>query len=254
VFASANGYNYEQPEDMEVSRHAESRQGQEPALQPRGQHAISCTGANDVLRRFTRETEWVAAGVLAAVFVVALTFAALVPERYPKGDGFPRDAIPSKAGFSVNPDAAKLFTSLDLSASKTTSEVTSGQPLPGAVGIVQKSTEISPKANPAGIEAGATSTPPADVVLSPEVSRVTTGVNESKRFPGYRQDSVRVTRVKIPHDRIRLSARRKLVDVKKRLIALWHQSLLQTETARTWAVYANLSIRKKAAYTAGREP
>jgi hypothetical protein len=240
------------PEDMEVSRHAESRRWQEPALQPRG-HAIVCTGANDVLKRFTRETEWVAAGVLAAVFIVAVAFATLVPERYPKGDDLPREAIPAKTGFSLNDDAAKLLTSLDLSARKTTSEVTSEEPVPGAPGVVQTSTETSPKANFAGMAAGATSTPLGDVALSPEVNRVTTGVNESKWFPGYRQNSVRVTQARIAHDRIKLSGRRKVIDVKKRLIALWHQSLLQTEKARTWAAYSNLSI-SRAAYTAGKDP
>jgi hypothetical protein len=208
------------------------------------------SGANDVLRRFTRETEWVAAGLLGAVFFVALAFAALVPERYPKTVDPPKEASQAKPGISLNADAATPVKIVDLNAKRTTSEVNSGEP----PHVAQTITKNSSNANLAGMAAGAASTPPPDVVLSPEVNRDMTGANGSEWSPRYRQDPARVARARIPHERHRSSGWLRDVDVKMRLIALWHQSLLRSEKARGWAVFSNLNSRKKAACTAGRDP
>jgi hypothetical protein len=203
-------------------------------------------GANDVLRRFTRDTEWVAVGLLGAVFFVALAFAALVPERYPKTADPTKEASQAKPGSSLNADALALFRVVDLNAKRSTSEVTSG----AATHVDQRITENSSKTNLAGMEAGAASTPSPALVSSPEIGRTIARANASNWSP----DSARVIRARILQERYRSTGRLRAVDVKMRLIALWHQSLLRSEKARGWATFSNLNRRKKAAYAAGREP
>jgi hypothetical protein len=46
--------------------------------------------------------------------------------------------------------------------------------------------------------------------------------------------------------------RPRFVDVKMRLIALWHQSLVRTERSRSWTLFSNSNKgeRKKVGYTA----
>jgi hypothetical protein len=46
------------------------------------------------------------------------------------------------------------------------------------------------------------------------------------------------------------------IDVKKRLIQLWHQSLARAEKekARSWAMFSNLETKKKAAFTVRKQP
>jgi hypothetical protein len=80
--------------------------------------------------------------------------------------------------------------------------------------------------------------------------------NASSRFLAHRQDSTRMIRPKKPNVRYRSSAGMTSAEVKMRLIALWHQSLVQSKESRSWAAFSNLKRREKqkAAYTATTDP
>jgi hypothetical protein len=54
----------------------ESREFAMPALQTQG------SGTNEVLRKFDRDTRWVAAGLLSVLLLAALVFVGLFPERH----------------------------------------------------------------------------------------------------------------------------------------------------------------------------
>src|SRR5260370_11794390 len=53
-----------------------------PALETR-KHSVALPDTNEVIRRFNRDTEWLATGVLGAVVFAALMLAVLAPKRHP---------------------------------------------------------------------------------------------------------------------------------------------------------------------------
>jgi hypothetical protein len=67
-----------------------------------------------------------------------------------------------------------------------------------------------------------------------------------------RQDSARAIGTKARNASNRSSVASRTVDVKRRLIELWHQSLAESEKSRSWTAFSNLNRgeRKKAPYTA----
>jgi hypothetical protein len=205
---------------------------------------------NNVLRRFNRDTKCLVAGLLGAVVFAALAFAVLVPESHPKTADLTKQERQARSDFLLNVDAVTPFRIVDLNAKRSTSETTSGP----ATNVDQGFAEISSKKGLARIEADAASTPPPVLVFSPEISRTIAQANASEWSPVHRQDSARLFRAKIPPERFRWSGRLRAVDVKTRLIALWRQSLLRSEKPRSWVIFSNLNRKKKAAYTAGREP
>jgi hypothetical protein len=90
------------------------------------------------------------------------------------------------------------------------------------------------------------STPAPVLAFAPGISHINAVATADSR------DSARVIQPKIRNAGNRSSVVRRTVDVKMRLLALWHQSLARSENSRTWTAYSNLSkgVKKKAAYTA----
>ena len=74
--------------------------------------------------------------------------------------------------------------------------------------------------------------------------------NAGSRSPAHRKASGQASEPHVP--RIRSTASMRPVDVKMRLIALWHQSLMRSERTRTWTLSSNLKKgnRKTVSYTA----
>jgi hypothetical protein len=210
-----------------------------------GKHFMAYPGTNDVFRRFNRETEWLAAGLLGIVLFAALAFAFLVPEHHLRTADLTTEGSQAKSGFLLNADAARLLRIVDLNAKIPASEVTSGT----ATQVDQRISTNSSKETLSGIEAGAASTPPPVPVSSPGMSTIAQADGNT-----WSPDSARVIGARIPKESYRSSRRPRVFDVKMRLIALWHQSLLRSEKDRSWAIFSNLNRRKRACYTAGREP
>ena len=86
----------------------ESREFAVPALQTR-EHSIASSGTNEVLRKFNRDTRWVAAGLLCILLLAALVFVVLFPERHTMTAGFSEKASQAKSGSSPAENATTLF-------------------------------------------------------------------------------------------------------------------------------------------------
>jgi hypothetical protein len=188
------------------------------ACQHYNREKISMTnpGANDVLRRFNRDTRWFVAGLLGVLFFAALAFAVLIPEPHPATAGL---------------------------------QVTSGT----LAHVGQVSTESSSKESVARTEAAAGSTP-APILFLPEPSPSIATANVSNWSPAQPKESVQAIRGKAPYRRGKSSDGLGDVDVENRLIELWHQSLMRTEKPRSWAIFSKLERKKKAAFTARKQP
>ena len=104
------------------------------------------------------------------------------------------------------------------------------------------------------MEAVAAPTPAPVFMLSPEMNRLLARANGSRVSPAHRPDFARVIRTGIPQERYRLSRRLRDVDVKMRLIALWHQSLVPSEKSHGWTLLSNSNKwrGKKISYAAAR--
>jgi hypothetical protein len=155
-------------------------------------------GAHDVIRRLNRDTTWVATGLLGAVIFAALVLALL--ECHPKADDLAKEARQTTGSLLLNANPATPGNVMG-SDRKSLSEITSGQ---------------------------ATS---VDHGLNPEINHSDVQANATSWSPAHGPDSAQVIRPKIPKVR-------RYVDVKTRLIALWHQSL-QREKSRAWTLFLN---------------
>jgi hypothetical protein len=180
---------------------------------------------SDTITRFNRDTVWLATGVLGTVVFAALVIA--VQER---------QAAPTPA------DRDLLFNSVSASGgsvieSPNSKGMISGPESSGGHAF----TEISPPKTPSSQTESAASTPSAVLALTPEENR-----------DADRQDSARVRRAQNRKVRNRASIAFGPIDVKRRLIELWHQSLARSKKPRNWTAFSNLGpgVSKKAAYTA----
>ena len=147
-----------------------------------------------------------------AVIFAALVLAVL--ECHPKADDLTKEASQTTGSLLLNANPATPSNVMDPDR-KSLSEITSGQ---------------------------ATS---VDHGLNPEINHPDVQANISSSSPAHGPDSAQVIRQKIPKVR-------RYVDVKTRLIALWHQSLAKSDKSRSWTAFSNLNRRerKRAAYTA----
>ena len=175
---------------------------------------VPLTGIYDVIKRFNRNTTWVATALLGFVVFGALIVA--FQERHAKVDD--KEARQT-TGDLLNANPAAISEVVD-SKEKSTAEMTSAQ---------------------------ATS---VDRGLAPEINQPGAPATASSWSPANRLDSARVIRTKIPHVGRRKFVRHRLLDVKMRLLALWHQSLMPDEQARGWTPLSNKWRKKKISYTA----
>ena len=203
-------------------------------------------GTSDVIRRFNRDTWWLATGVLGGVIFAALVLSVLVQEPHPKADYLTEEARQAEGDLLLNANLVTGFTAVD-SGRTSTDNKTSGQ----ATSLDHAFAEIPPPENPSSqMEAPATSTPTPLHEFSSEINQHDMQPNAGSWTPAHRQESLRVTEPRLHHASSR--SRPRFVDVKMRLIALWHQSLGRSEKSRTWTAFSNSNKgeRRKVGYTA----
>jgi cytoskeletal protein RodZ len=168
-----------------------------------GEHPLALPGIQKVMRRFNRTTMWVATGLLGTLIFAALVLA--VQERHPMAANLAEEARQTSGELLPNASTAALSEVVG-SSGKSTDEITPGQ-----------ATNF-------------------DHGFTPEINHPEAQANVSSWSPAQRHDSARVIRPKIPNVRYRSSMRSRFVDVKMRLIALWHQSLARSEKSRSWTL------------------
>jgi hypothetical protein len=195
--------------------------------------------ASETIRRFNRDTRWLAMGVLSVLICAVLVLAVLVQDRKPWADDL-RVAY-------ANPSNVFKVTGLDGKSAGDKS--TSGQ----ASSLDQVYTEMSPKEKSSPQMEAAVSTPTPVLGYSPEISHTKPRLNAFPGMPVIRQ-TARVMGQKRRNVINRSSVGFGTADVKRRLIELWHKSLAQSEKSNGWTTFSNLNkgSRKKAAYTTAK--
>jgi hypothetical protein len=173
----------------------------EPRLQTT-EKPVPLTGISKAIKRFNRNTTWVATGLLAPVIFAAVMVA--LQERHAKAYNLTEEAGQARVDPLVKANPAAI-SDIGGSNKKRTAEIASGQ-----------ATNV-------------------DLGLIPNQPNVLGNVTPSS--PPERTDSARVIHTKTPSGRYRSSIRRSIVDVRSRLIALWHQSL--REKSRGWTPFSN---------------
>jgi hypothetical protein len=191
---------------------------------------------SDTIRKFNRDTVWLATGVLGTVVFAALVL--VVQECQPKAK-----QAESSLLANFDPERAGSAPAKD---SGSNGKMTPGQ----GSGVDHAFTETPILEIPSSkTEAGA-ATP---VLPSPPADSSGTQPNRYSRISVRREESTRTVGPKARIARNGSSWASRTVDVKKRLIELWHLSLARSAKARTWTAFLNLhkGASKKAAYTAG---
>lgn len=201
---------------------------------------------NDVFRRFSRDTAWLAVWLLGGLIFAALAFAVLIPDPGQRMTRLQKRASQPESALSQVLSAAELAKVVDLNVKRTANQV----PLGTLTHLDQESSESSSKESHAQTEGVAGSTP-SPIFVPPEPSRSIETSNASTQ----QKDSAEAIRGKAPYQRSKSSGSVRYVDVKKRLIELWHQSLARTEKekARSWAMFSKVETKKKAAFTVRKQ-
>jgi hypothetical protein len=183
--------------------------------------------ADNVLKRFNRDTRLVVAGVFGVLLLTVWAFVVLVPERH----GLSWRAGQAKSRSSLPEDDATLFRSTHVSTNGSSSAVTSATLLQGDQG----STASSSKENPGRTEAAGTSIPSPAASSAPESNYASAVVNRSDWAPSHRVDTRKVVREKASYQNPGSTGRPGYAWVKKRLLELWHRSLVKTPTQAVFA-------------------
>ena len=202
---------------------------------PAGEHGPS---ANDVLRRFNRDTTCLAVGLLSILLLAALALAVLPLQPHRAMHGLAGRVSQAKSTTSLAEDAAVLSRIVDTESSA--SEVTSKT----SPHVDQGVTGTSSKERVAPTEAAGPTTAP---ILLPEPAPNIATANVDNRSPAQRKEAARAFRAK---RRSNSSYALTDADVKNRLIELWHQSLARTEKPQSWSQFSKLDRKKKAALIA----
>jgi len=169
------------------------------ALRDRG-HPAALTATEEVIRRFNRDTQLLAAEVAVALALVMLVLGVVVRERRPEATSLAEQ---------------ESQTSRDLLVS-ITSHASAKERSSGGNSFMREIT-TAPTVSEGPVS--------ADILPWRESASIGSGNSESART------TVSAVAPKVKH---RSFGRLRFVDVKARLIALWHQSLARSQEPRTW--------------------
>jgi len=216
----------------EITGDEELRTLNAPPLQTR-EHPVVLPGTYNVIRGLNRNTTWLATGLLCSVVFGALVLA--VQEWHPKAADQGGEERPTRGDLLMNANPGTLSKIVSLSAESSKSEITSGQ----ATSVDHVFTAISPQENPPPPTETPESTQTPVVAPTPEINQPDAQATASPWSSVQWQDFARAIRPKIHNIRHKSSARVRFVDVKKRLNALWHQSLRRSQTSGAYQLGAS---------------
>jgi hypothetical protein len=178
---------------------------------------LRAPGTDDVLRRFDRDTQFVAAGLLSAMSCAALLIIASMPEsRYDI-----REASKPKSDLAASAEAAVPF--------KTAPKAEKSASLEMALNTDQKFAEVSAKEDPPGAPPDTSYRPvetPGSNSSSPRAPSSQNPIDAQITIT-QREPVEELAEPKSKPLRHRTSTHRKLADLKTRLLMLWHASLIR---------------------------
>jgi hypothetical protein len=189
---------------------------------------------SDTISKFNRDTVWLTTGVLGTVVFAALVL--VIQKCQPKAAQAQRDLLPKTDLHRAGSVLAE--------SSGSNGKMTTGQGSSVDHAFTEHSIDGIPTSQ---TEPGATN--PA--IALPPVNRNDAQTNLDSGISARREDSARATGPRVRNAR-RSSLASRTIDVKRRLVELWHQSLAQIERSRSWTAFSNLKkgVNKKAAYNA----
>jgi hypothetical protein len=188
---------------------------------------------------------------LLSVFVlIAVAFAAMVPERAIMRIDVPQSESQPKSVSQLNVDRATSLGITDLSGVKSTSETLPAKlPLPAQGPAESSSGEL-----PDQMQSSAGSSLPADQTSVSEITDPNAETDTSELPPPHRMLSARASKKNAPKQRFRSPHEHGDAEVKKRLIELWHQSLLHREESWARSAFSKHDARKNPPSPPSREP
>jgi hypothetical protein len=199
---------------------------------------------SDIIRGFNRDTARLATGVLGIVIFAALVLA--VQEHHLTKLNPTEEAVQAGSDPLLNTNAATVGSVVSKSSNdKMASE--EGNGVDHAFNKTSPQDDHSSQKEPVG------TAPTPVLAFAPEINRDDRQANSGSGTLAHRQDdSARTRGPKTRNLRNRSSGEFGSVDVKRRLIELWHQSLARSTKSRDWTAFSNLNRveSKKAAYTA----
>ena len=194
-------------------------------LQTRAQ-SLALGDAQTVMRRFNRTTTWVATALLSTLIVGAGVL--VFQDNHPMAGNIPEAARGRSGGLvsERSPDSPSEGIGLK---GKSSDQSTSGQ-------LASSDPAFGSEIDNPGV--------------TPEINNGELPTKVIAWSGAQRKDSPRAIRPKIHNLRHRSSLRSRAVDVKMRLIMLWHQSLARTEKSRGWTLfsYPHHARSKKVSY------
>ena len=208
--------------------------GPAPALWANQENSVFSPNTNDVIRKFDRDTRWLATAVLGAVVFASLMLALPIQEHYRNSVLQTGEAVRAGGNPLLPTDVSTLAKNLVLTGKSSTDEMAPGQ----ASSVDSAFAKISRQENPSFRMEAAGSTAP--YVLAFNRSWIAAHGQDPDRRIGLK-----------PHAGSKSSMRLRIVNVKMRLIALWHQSLMRSGRSGSWALFSNLKKGngKKFSYT-----
>ena len=199
---------------------------------------------SDVIKGFNRDTACLATGVLGAIIFAALVLA--VQEHNPTKVNPTEEAVQAGSDRLPNANFATLGSVVAMSSND---KMASGE----GNGVDHAFNKTSPEYDSFSHTERAGSAPTPVFAFAPEINRDDTPGNSGSGTLVHRQDSSGVRGLKVRKEKNRSSPSFGTVEVKRRLIELWHQSLARGEKSRNWTAFSKLNngLKKKAAYTPG---
>ena len=216
-----------------------------PVLPTQG-HSAASPRTSDMIRSFNRDTWWVATTVLGIVIFATLVLAFQVQERHQKRHDLTQKARQAKLDLVQNANPATSFRGVSMGGKDSTGRTTSEQ-----TGSPAHLPEIYPNESSSLQPEAAASSQTTVLAFTPDANHINAETKTSSWSPVSEEDSAGVMRPKIRKVRDGSSGSPRYVGVKRRLIELWHQSLVKIET-RNWTAFSKLNrgLKKKTAYTA----
>jgi hypothetical protein len=180
--------------------------------------------ADNVLRKFNRDTHLVAVGLWGILLLGAWACLVLMQKHRPPKSGLTETISQAKSDSSPTAEADTFFTEKELNTNRSLGAETSVKSLPAD----PKATEPSSKESLGWAEIAGGSTPSPVLVLTPESSHPEDGPNERDSLSSYQPNSARIFRRTAPHQSPRSARQLGDAEAKRRLLELWHRSLAKS--------------------------